>query len=311
MYAQRGGPGAVEQFLHSAGYPMSRNWCGEFAAAVVKSQGIAPPNAAAVASNWRTSGIATNSPVPGDVAVRRGPATGELGSHVTFVQSMNPRTGSFVGLGGNQGQWSKTFNSADYEFRHPTSEAAATAQRSAGTVPRETPGPSAASRRPSGSAAASNRLSLPASAIAGQDDYGGYRGDVAFPPTFGLSPFDVPSIMPPPPPGPMRAGAGPGSRAAAPRTQSHDAAVQVRSPREIMRLAESLQFGRRQSRGGRTKRSGKVGRALALARRQAGGGVDVPDAPQPPPGTSPLSAEDIAFMTDQRGRARGRRRVVN
>jgi hypothetical protein len=122
--ALQGGPAAVFQFMASQGYPKNGNWCGEFAASVVKSAGGTPPNGAAVASNWRTIGSpVTGAPQPGDVAIRRfdkygNPvATGNTGSHVTFVRSLDPRTGRFVGLGGNQGNFQSQYPLAGYEFR--------------------------------------------------------------------------------------------------------------------------------------------------------------------------------------------------
>lgn len=121
--ALQGGPAAVSQFMASQGYPKNGNWCGEFAAAVVKSVGGTPPNGAAVASNWRGIGVPTTTPQPGDIAIRRfdkygNPvATGNTGSHVTFVQSIDPQTGRFVGLGGNQGNFQSQYPLAGYEFR--------------------------------------------------------------------------------------------------------------------------------------------------------------------------------------------------
>lgn len=115
--AQSGGPGAVQRFMAANGYPKDGNWCGEFAAAVVKSTGGSPPKGAAVASNWRTWGRPTVTPKPGDVAIRRGPPTGDTGSHVTFVDSYDPATGKFKGIGGNQGAWEENLPAGRYEFR--------------------------------------------------------------------------------------------------------------------------------------------------------------------------------------------------
>jgi uncharacterized protein (TIGR02594 family) len=121
--ALQGGPAAVSQFMASQGYPKNGNWCGEFAASVVKAAGGAPPSGAAVASNWRGLGTPTNNPQPGDIAIRRfdrsgNPVpTGSTGSHVTFVQSIDPKTGQFVGLGGNQGNFQSQYPLAGYEFR--------------------------------------------------------------------------------------------------------------------------------------------------------------------------------------------------
>jgi uncharacterized protein (TIGR02594 family) len=104
--------------MASQGYPMAGSWCGEFAASVVKSTGGMPPKNPAIASNWRNWGVATDAPVPGDVAVRRGARTGSTGSHVTFVENYDPKTGTFTGLGGNQGRWESRFSAGQYDFRH-------------------------------------------------------------------------------------------------------------------------------------------------------------------------------------------------
>ena len=42
---------------------------------------------------------------------------GQLGSHVTFVENYNPKTGTFTGIGGNQGHMRAQFRIADFEFR--------------------------------------------------------------------------------------------------------------------------------------------------------------------------------------------------
>ena len=82
------------------------------------------PPSQAVASNWRTIGTPVDTPQVGDVAIarpgwapRRGSGeTGQIGSHVTFVNQADP-TGTFQGLGGNQGSMVKPFNARDFEFR--------------------------------------------------------------------------------------------------------------------------------------------------------------------------------------------------
>jgi uncharacterized protein (TIGR02594 family) len=118
--ALRGGPGAVERFMAAQGYPKAGNWCGEFAAAVVKSQGLTPPKDAAVASNWRKFGAPVEgAPQPGDIAVRKGPRTGDTGSHVTFVENFDPKTGTFTGLGGNQGRFESNYSASRFDFRRP------------------------------------------------------------------------------------------------------------------------------------------------------------------------------------------------
>lgn len=121
--ALESGPGGVERFMAQNGYPKAGSWCGEFAASVVKSVGGTPPKDAAIASNWRNWGTAVDTPQPGDIAVRRGARTGSTGSHVTFVESVDPKTGRFVGLGGNQAGGrltSSNFRTSGYEFRRAT-----------------------------------------------------------------------------------------------------------------------------------------------------------------------------------------------
>jgi hypothetical protein len=102
--ALQSGPGGVDNFLRSQGFPRNGAWCGQFAASVVKSQGHSPPKGQAVASNWRNFGEPVQgAPQPGDIAVRRGVRTGATGSHVTFVENVDPTTGRFSAVGGNQG----------------------------------------------------------------------------------------------------------------------------------------------------------------------------------------------------------------
>jgi hypothetical protein len=119
--ALAGGSGAVERFMAAQGYPKAGNWCGEFAASVVKAAGYTPPAGAAVASNWRRFGTADPVPHVGDIAVaNRGVATGATGSHVTFVESYDPTTGRFTGLGGNQrAGFESSFAASGYTFRRP------------------------------------------------------------------------------------------------------------------------------------------------------------------------------------------------
>jgi uncharacterized protein (TIGR02594 family) len=119
MVALEGGPVAVEQFMAQQGYPKRGAWCGEFAASVVKSVGGTPPKGAAIASNWRNWGTPVDTPQPGDIAIRRGPATGATGSHVTIVESVDQKTGRFGGLGGNQGGAARIsqYGIGRFEFR--------------------------------------------------------------------------------------------------------------------------------------------------------------------------------------------------
>jgi hypothetical protein len=119
--ALQGGPGAVQQFMAANGYPKAGNWCGEFAASAVHAAGGTPPKNPAIASNWRNWGSPTDHPVPGDIAVRRGVPTGSTGSHVNIVESYDPKSGTFKGLGGNQGAFERDFSSQGprgYDFRH-------------------------------------------------------------------------------------------------------------------------------------------------------------------------------------------------
>jgi hypothetical protein len=115
--ALSGGPDAVQKYMAGAGYPRDGNWCGEFAASVVSSQGLKPPANPEVASNWRNWGTVDNQPQEGDVAVRRGVPTGQTGSHVTFVGHVND-DGTFTGVGGNQGG-TKQYRADQFEFRRP------------------------------------------------------------------------------------------------------------------------------------------------------------------------------------------------
>lgn len=116
--ALEGGPVAVSQFMREQGYPKQGNWCGEFAAAVIKSVGGTPPKNPAIASNWRNWGKSTDTPQPGDIAVRKGAPTGATGSHVTIVENYDPNSGRFSGIGGNQGSARSNFPINRYEFRH-------------------------------------------------------------------------------------------------------------------------------------------------------------------------------------------------
>ncbi|MCP3471426.1 hypothetical protein NLM33_18790 [Bradyrhizobium sp. CCGUVB1N3] len=124
--ALHGGPRAVEQFMASQGYPKQGSWCGEFAASVVKSVGGTPPKGAAIASNWRNWGtpVAPGDVQPGDIAVAdRGVRTGATGSHVTIVEDINRKAGTFTGLGGNQGRgFESQFALKGYSFRRSTGE---------------------------------------------------------------------------------------------------------------------------------------------------------------------------------------------
>lgn len=126
--ALHSGPNGLQQFMKEQGHPKSGNWCGEFAAAVVKSAGGTPPKNPAIASNWRNWGQLTADPKPGDIAVRRGAPTGQTGSHVTFVEDYSPAKGTFTAIGGNQTHVRQTFRIADFEFRNGMAEQKQAAQ---------------------------------------------------------------------------------------------------------------------------------------------------------------------------------------
>jgi hypothetical protein len=111
-----GSPGDLERFMASQGYPKNGNWCGQFAAAVVKAGGGTPPKNAPIASMWRTWGESVDDPKPGDIAVRRGVPTGATGSHVGFVRKVYP-DGSVDILGGNQGRVIAHHPPGTYDFR--------------------------------------------------------------------------------------------------------------------------------------------------------------------------------------------------
>jgi len=118
------GPAQLSKFMRDSGYPQHDQWCGDFAATVVKNAGGTPPDNWQVASNWRNYGEAVNAPQPGDVAIakpgwsKRGPGTtGHIGSHVTIVSGVDPETGKFIGTGGNQGLRNREFNTRQFEFR--------------------------------------------------------------------------------------------------------------------------------------------------------------------------------------------------
>jgi len=114
--AQLGGGPAVFQFMASMGHPKAGNWCGEFAASVVKAAGGTPPRNPEVASNWRHFGHQVATPMPGDIAVRRGTPTGSTGSHVTVVGAIDPGGGGFTAIGGNQGRMVSHYATGSYQF---------------------------------------------------------------------------------------------------------------------------------------------------------------------------------------------------
>src|SRR5262249_4003335 len=90
------------QFMRDMGYPKAGEWCGEFAASVIKRAGGTPPSGAAVASNWRRYGTPAVIPHVGDVAVAdRGVPTGATGSHVGFVTGVDLENDTFTLESGN------------------------------------------------------------------------------------------------------------------------------------------------------------------------------------------------------------------
>lgn len=114
--AMLGGPGAVFAFMRKNGYPRHGAWCGDFAAAVMSSEGLPVPRQPWVASNWRNWGTPARTPQPGDIAVRRGVPTGAGGSHVMMVERVFP-DGSAIVIGGNQRHGIRQHVSARY-FHH-------------------------------------------------------------------------------------------------------------------------------------------------------------------------------------------------
>lgn len=120
VVAAGGGAEGAKSYIQSKGYNVDSAWCGDFAAAVVKGAGGTPPKNYQVASNWRNFGQPVEGdPQPGDVAVRRGAATGSTGSHVTIVDQFDPETGRFKGIGGNQGRGGmrSNFDRNRFDFR--------------------------------------------------------------------------------------------------------------------------------------------------------------------------------------------------
>ena len=90
------------KFMDDMGYPKIGEWCGEFAASIIKRAGGTPPSGAAIASNWRQYGTPDAMPRIGDVAVAdRGVPTGATGSHVGFVTGIDLRNGTFTLESGN------------------------------------------------------------------------------------------------------------------------------------------------------------------------------------------------------------------
>jgi hypothetical protein len=107
-------------FMRDMGYPKVGEWCGEFAASIIKRAGGTPPSGAAVASNWRRYGTPDVMPHVGDVAVAaRGVPTGETGSHVGFVTGVDRESGTFTLESGNGGNIYTTRKISCFSFHTP------------------------------------------------------------------------------------------------------------------------------------------------------------------------------------------------
>jgi uncharacterized membrane protein YgcG len=112
-----GNAAAVQQFMASQGIHRQGAWCGEFTAAVVKKAGLTPPPGYAVASNWRKFGTPDVGPRVGDIAIRKGAATGSTGSHVGIVTGVHD--GQITLEGGNQGALKISQAASRYDYRTP------------------------------------------------------------------------------------------------------------------------------------------------------------------------------------------------
>jgi CHAP domain len=108
------------KFMRDMGYPKTGEWCGEFAASVIKRAGGTPPSGAAIASNWRGYGTPDAMPHVGDVAVAdRGVLTGAAGSHVGFVTDVDLKSGTFTLESGNSGNIYTTRKISCFSFHMP------------------------------------------------------------------------------------------------------------------------------------------------------------------------------------------------
>lgn len=107
-------------FMRDMGYPKAGEWCGEFAASVIKRAGGTPPSDAAIASNWRRYGTPDAMPHVGDVAVAgRGVPTGSIGSHVGFVTGVDLKSGTFTLESGNSSNIYTTRKISCFSFHTP------------------------------------------------------------------------------------------------------------------------------------------------------------------------------------------------
>jgi CHAP domain len=108
------------KFMSDMGYPKTGEWCGEFAASVIKRAGGTPPSGAAIASNWRGYGTPDVTPHVGDVAVAdRGVPTGATGSHVGFVTDLDLSNGTFTLESGNSSKIYTTRKIGCFSFHTP------------------------------------------------------------------------------------------------------------------------------------------------------------------------------------------------
>jgi hypothetical protein len=108
------------KFMSDMGYPKAGEWCGEFAASVIKRAGGTPPSGAAIASNWRGFGSPDAMPHVGDVAVAdRGVPTGATGSHVGFVTDVDLKNGTFTLESGNSSNIYTTRKISCFSFHTP------------------------------------------------------------------------------------------------------------------------------------------------------------------------------------------------
>jgi hypothetical protein len=111
------------KFMSDMGYPKSGEWCGQFAASVIKRAGGTPPPGAAIASNWRGYGTPDVTPHVGDVAVAdRAVPTGATGSHVGFVTDVDLHNGTFTLESGNASNIYTTRKIGCFSFHTPPSK---------------------------------------------------------------------------------------------------------------------------------------------------------------------------------------------
>jgi hypothetical protein len=111
------------KFMSDMGYPKTGEWCGEFAASVIKRAGGTPPSGAAIASNWRGYGRPDAMPHVGDVAVAdRGVPTGATGSHVGFVTDVDLKSGTFTLESGNASNIYTTRRISCFSFHMPPND---------------------------------------------------------------------------------------------------------------------------------------------------------------------------------------------